>query len=68
MRRQQKVSPRTARPYSLADGRAIVFGEYWCMVAGGEVIIKHQKRGEAPQAECYVPRRAFNRFVDWHQQ
>ena len=40
--------------------------DFWFMVDGGAVIIAKQTSGSDLEAKISIPRKDFNRFIDWY--
>jgi hypothetical protein len=41
-------------------------GDFWFMRDCGQIVITHQKVGESPGAQVILPKRVFDRFVDFY--
>jgi hypothetical protein len=72
---KKQRTPKTPRTFRTdaelaAIGREVLSsGDYWLMVGSGgstDVILVHQPVGQAPIARVAIPRRNFNRLVDWY--
>lgn len=69
MKRNGKLSPKEARTYEqLCSLRATLWNCKWgwILTADGEITIQHQPRGEPRIQEITIPKRVFDKMVEWY--